>query len=128
MTALICLRYLTDENEPLADGTDDDLAVLREQASAIDPDDLLLLSEVHAIPPTAGWLAALVDELIEAAWGCRQAFERIMAARNRFPGGRAVRQRGVPGPGPADRRAVRCPRARQADRLAHRDRSRHGRR
>ena len=50
----------------------------------IDPNDLLLLSEVHAIPPTAGWLAALVDELIEAAWGCRQAFERIMAARNRF--------------------------------------------
>ena len=84
VTALICLRYLTGENEPLADGTDDDLAVLREQAAAIDPNDLLLLSEVHAIPPTAGWLAALVDELIEAAWGCRQAFERIMAARNRF--------------------------------------------
>ena len=84
VTALITLRYLTDENEPLADGTDDDLAVLREQASAIDPNDLLLLSEVHAIPPAAGWLPALVDELIEAAWGCRQAFERIMAARNRF--------------------------------------------
>ena len=84
VTALICLRYLTGENEPLADGTDDDLAILREQAAAIDPDDLLLRSEVHAIPPTAAWLAALVDELIEAAWGCRQAFERIMAARNRF--------------------------------------------
>ena len=84
VTALICLRHLTDENEPLADGTGDDLAVLREQAGAIDPDDLLLRSEVHAIPPTAGWLAALVDELIEAAWGCRQAFERIMATRNRF--------------------------------------------
>ena len=83
VTALICLRYLTDENEPLADGTDD-LAVLREQAAAIDPDDLLLRSEVDAIPPTAAWLAALVDELIEAAWGCRQAFERIMAVRNRF--------------------------------------------
>jgi hypothetical protein len=84
VTALICLRYLTDENEPLADGSDDDLAVLREQASAIDPNDLLLVSEVYGIPPTARWLAALVDELIEAAWGCRQAFERIMAARNRF--------------------------------------------
>ena len=84
VTALICLRYVTDENEPLADGTDDDLAVLREQAAVIDPDDLLLLSEVCGIPPTAGWLAAFVDELIEAAWGCRQAFERIMAARNRF--------------------------------------------
>lgn len=84
VTALICLRYLADENEPLADGTDDDLAVLREQASATDPNDLLLLSEVYGIPPTAGWLAALVDDLIEAAWGCRQAFERIMTARNRF--------------------------------------------
>ena len=87
VTALICLRYLTDENEPLADGTDDDLAVLRGQAAAIDPDDLLLRSEVHAIPPMAAWLAALVDDLIEATWGCRQAFERIMAARNRFRAG-----------------------------------------
>ena len=84
VTALICLRYLTGENEPLADDTDEDLAVLHDQAAAIDPDDRLLRSEIHAIPPTAGWLAALVDELIEAAWGCRQAFERIMAARNRF--------------------------------------------
>ena len=84
VTALICLRYLNDENEPLADGTDDDLAVLREQAAAIDRNDLLLRSEIQGIPPTASWLAALVDELIEAAWGCRQAFERIMAARNRF--------------------------------------------
>jgi hypothetical protein len=87
VTALICLRYLTDENEPLADGTDEDLAVLREQASAVDPNDLLLLAEVHTTPPAAAWLAALVDELIEAAWGCRQAFERIMMARNRFRAG-----------------------------------------
>ena len=34
VTALICLRYLADENEPLADGADGDLAVLREQASS----------------------------------------------------------------------------------------------
>jgi N-6 DNA Methylase len=87
VTALICLRYLADENEPLADGTDQVLAVLREQASVIDPNDLLLLAEVAAIPPAAGWLPALVDELIEAAWGCRQAFERIMTARNRFRAG-----------------------------------------
>jgi hypothetical protein len=84
VTALICLRYLTDENEPLADGTDGDLSVLRAQASAVDPNDLMVLAEVRAIPPAAAWLVALVDELIEAAWGCRQAFERIMAARNRF--------------------------------------------
>lgn len=97
VTALISLRYLTDENEPLADGTDEDLAVIREQASTADPDDLLLLSEICDIPPTAGWLAALVDELIEAAWGCRQAFERIMAARNRFRAGVGADAPGAPG-------------------------------
>jgi hypothetical protein len=37
---LICLRYLADENEPLADGYDV-VAVLREQASTIDQNDLL---------------------------------------------------------------------------------------
>lgn len=84
VTALITLRYLTDENEPLAEGTGEDLALLREQASAADPNDLLLLSEIYDIPHTAEWLSALVDEFIEAAWGCRQAFERIMSARNRF--------------------------------------------
>jgi hypothetical protein len=87
VTALICLRYLADENEPLADGTDDVIAVLRERAIEIDPNDQLLLSEVHDVPPTAAWLAGLVDELAEAAWGCRQAFERVMAARNRFRAG-----------------------------------------
>jgi len=87
VTALICLRYLADENEPLADGTDEVLAVLREKASRIDPDDLLFLAEVNSIPPAARWLPALVDEFIEAAWGCRHAFERIMAARNRFRAG-----------------------------------------
>ncbi|HEX5302107.1 MAG TPA: hypothetical protein VFW50_34460 [Streptosporangiaceae bacterium] len=84
VTALICLRCLTDENELLADGADEDLAVLREQAISADPNDVMLFAEVYGIPPTAGWLAALVDEFIESAWGCRQAFERIMAARNRF--------------------------------------------
>jgi hypothetical protein len=84
VTALICLRYLTDETEPLADGADEDLAVLREQAYTVDPNDLVLLSEVYGISPAAGWLTGLVDELIEAAWGCRQAFERIMTARNRL--------------------------------------------
>ena len=84
VTALICLRYLADENEPLADGTDEVLAVLREQASTIDPNDHLFLAEINSIPATAGWLPALVDEVVEAAWGCRQALERIMAARNRF--------------------------------------------
>jgi hypothetical protein len=87
VTALICLRYLAEENEPLADGTHDVLAALREQAAIIDPNDRLFLSEVRDIPSAEGWLAGLVDELVEAAWGCRQAFERIMATRNRFRAG-----------------------------------------
>lgn len=55
MTALICLRYLTDSNEALADGTDA-MAALRERAAAIDPGDELLLSEIRDIPEEGGWL------------------------------------------------------------------------
>jgi hypothetical protein len=84
ITALICLRYLAGENEPLADGTDDVIAALHDRASIIDPNDRLCLSEIHAIPGSAGWLAGLVDELIEASWDCGKAFEKVMAARNRF--------------------------------------------
>jgi hypothetical protein len=84
ITALICLRYLVGENEPLADGIDDVIAALHDQASIIDPNDRLCLSEIHAIPDSAGWLAGLVDELIEASWDCGKAFEKVMAARNRF--------------------------------------------
>jgi hypothetical protein len=69
VTALSCLRYLADENEPLADGTDDVADVLRERAVEIDPNDQLLLSEVHDIPPAAAWLAGLVDELIRLPGG-----------------------------------------------------------
>jgi hypothetical protein len=87
VTALICLRFLAGENEPLADGTDDAIASLRERASITDPNDGLLLSEVHGIPIEAWWLASRVDDLIEAAWGCQQAFERVMTARNRFRAG-----------------------------------------
>lgn len=83
VTALICLRHL-DDNEPLADGTDDVVATARDRAAGIDPDDNLLLSEIRQIPADAGWLAAAVDDLVEAAWGCPGAFERIMGARNRF--------------------------------------------
>jgi hypothetical protein len=75
ITALICLRYLADENEPLADGTDDVITALRDRAAIIDPNDRLCLSEIRAIPDTAGWLAGLVDDLIEASWDCGKALE-----------------------------------------------------
>jgi len=87
ITALICLRYVADENEPLADGADDVLATLRERAATNDPDDHLFLSEIRAIPDTATWLPGLVNELIEAAWGCSKAFEKVMVARHRFCAG-----------------------------------------
>ena len=83
-TALICLRYLTDPDEALADGADDVMAVLRERAAVADPDDELLLSEIRDIPEEAGWVARVVDELVESAWDCHQASERIMASRHRF--------------------------------------------
>lgn len=84
VTALICLRYLTDPNEAIAEGTDDVTASLREMAAAVDPGDELLLSEIRDIPEEAGWVARLVDDLVESAWDCRQAFERIMSSRQRF--------------------------------------------
>jgi hypothetical protein len=82
-TALICLRYL-DGDEPLADGGDDLITALRDRAGIADPRDELLRSEVGRLASRAAWLAAAVDDLVEAAWGCQGAFERIMAARHRL--------------------------------------------
>ena len=50
----------------------------------LDPSDLVLLTEIRSIPSTAGWLVRLVDDLVEASWTCRDAFEQVMAARHRF--------------------------------------------
>ncbi len=83
VTALICLRYL-EGDEPLTDGTDDVAAAIRARAAAADPGDELLLAEIAGMPPDACWLATVVDDLVEAAWGCQGAFERIMEARYRL--------------------------------------------
>jgi hypothetical protein len=83
LTALICLRWL-DDDEPLAGGTGDITASVNRRAARLDPADHLLLSEIRQLPRGSSWLAVAVDELIEAAWGCPGAFERIMAARHRF--------------------------------------------
>lgn len=82
-TSLICLRDL-DGDEPLAGGTDEVAASIRDRAAAADPGDELLLSELRSVPPDAAGLAAAVDDLVEAAWGCRGAFEQMMAARHRL--------------------------------------------
>jgi hypothetical protein len=47
-------------------------------------DDELPLSEIRDIRDDAGWAVRLVDDLVEAAWGCDHAYERIMASRQRF--------------------------------------------
>ncbi len=83
VTALICLRQLSGD-EALADGTDDVAGAVESRAANADPADELLLSEIRQMPADSGWLAVAVDDLVEAAWGCRDAFERIMGARNRF--------------------------------------------
>lgn len=87
VTALICLRYLAGEYEPLSDGVDDPVATARALALDLDPDDRVLLDEIRAIPSAANWLVSLVDEFVEASWNCRDAFERVMAARHRLNAG-----------------------------------------
>jgi hypothetical protein len=87
VTALLCLRFLAGENDPLCDGAGDPVAAARTLAKRIDPNDGVLLAEVRAIPPGAGWLVRLVDDLVEASWNCREAFERVMTARHRFGAG-----------------------------------------
>lgn len=84
VSALICLRYLVGENDPLADGDGDPVAAARTLALDLDPNDDVVLTEIRSIPPYAGWLVGLVDDLVEASWSCREAFERVMTVRSRF--------------------------------------------
>jgi hypothetical protein len=84
VTALLCLRFLAGETEPLSDGAGDPVVAARELARTIDPNDRVALTEIRSIPLTAGWLIRQVDDLVEASWTCQAAFERVMAARNRF--------------------------------------------
>ena len=83
LTALICLRHL-DGDEPLADGADDLAETLQARAWARDPENRYLAAEITRVPDQAARLAPLVDELVEAAWGCAGAYERLMGARNRL--------------------------------------------
>jgi hypothetical protein len=84
VTALLCLRFLAGESDPLCDGAGDPVAAARALARRTDPNDGVLLAEVRAIPADADWLIRLVDDLVEASWSCCEAFERVMAARHKF--------------------------------------------
>jgi hypothetical protein len=85
VTALICLRNL--DGEPLASAATDSEESLAARAARLDPRDMCLRSEIGSLPANAERLAAAVDELVEAAWGCREAFERILGARPEFRAG-----------------------------------------
>lgn len=81
-TALICLRDQDGEPVAAVDGG------LREKllgrAARLDPRDACLRSELTLLPPDVHRLAEAVDELVEAAWGCTRAFERVIGAGQRF--------------------------------------------
>ncbi|HEY9392061.1 MAG TPA: hypothetical protein VIR27_20095, partial [Mycobacteriales bacterium] len=81
LTALVALRAL--DGEPLVNGRPD-LEDLADRAADDDPADLMLSAEIAAIPDELAWLATTAENLVEAAWGCSQAFERIMHCRARL--------------------------------------------
>ncbi|WP_432923537.1 hypothetical protein ACQPZZ_26835 [Microbispora sp. CA-135349] len=88
LTALICLRQQQDA--PLAGC---DWASLLRQAARLDAEDTYLLAELRALaspgsaPDAEGVgpaLAALADELIEAAYTSAEAFDWVLDARRRL--------------------------------------------
>ncbi|THA33825.1 hypothetical protein E6R18_09330 [Streptomyces sp. A1277] len=82
LTALICLRQQYDA--PVA-GQDWD--TLLAKAAELDSEDQFILAELHAVPtpdPTGPALAALADELTEAAFTPAEAFDWVLEARRRL--------------------------------------------
>ena len=95
LTTLICLRDQDGEPAGAADGDLRD--TLRRRAARLDPHDAYLCSELALLPAGTERLTESVDELVEAAWGCRQAFERVMGAGQRFRVGRLYSRTVTPG-------------------------------
>ena len=95
LTALICLR--DQDGEPVAAADGDLRDELLRRAARLDPRDMCLRSELTLLPAEPGRLAEAVDELVEAAWGCTQAFERVMGAGQRFKVGRLYARTVAPG-------------------------------
>lgn len=90
VTALVCLRRLSNEAGRLDDEAHDLIGKIRELAVTVDPDNQRLLAEIRAIPRPSAWLVSTVDDLIDAAWTCESAFERVLAVRHRLGGGVAA--------------------------------------
>ncbi|MGI5119693.1 hypothetical protein ACQEU5_09190 [Marinactinospora thermotolerans] len=90
--SLLCLRRL--DGRPLTDGVDgpasgtgaDEMlwsAVLR-RAERIDMEDEFVLRELRSLDATAAPLARLAEDLVEAAYDERGAYEWLLAARSRL--------------------------------------------
>ncbi|MFI1562318.1 hypothetical protein ACH4ZX_04495 [Streptomyces sp. NPDC020490] len=83
LTSLVCLHQQLDA--PVADGRPWNTVL--ERAADLDPDDRFLLSELRALPDpehTGPALAALADELIDAAYNPAEAFDWILQACHRL--------------------------------------------
>ena len=81
LTSLVCLHQQLDA--PVADGRPWDTVL--DRAADLDPDDRFLVSELRALPDRTGLaLAALADELIDAAYNPAEAFDWILQARPRL--------------------------------------------
>jgi hypothetical protein len=78
LTALICLR--DQDGEPLAEADGDLREELLHRAVVLDPGDGYLRSELELLPDDPSKIVHATDDLVEAAWGCRQAFERVLRA------------------------------------------------
>ncbi|MFG3304680.1 hypothetical protein [Streptomyces wuyuanensis] len=82
LTALICLRQQYDSAV-----ADQDWEALMAKAADLDVEDQFLLSELRAVPDLDGTgpaLAALADELTEAAYTPAEAFDWVLEARRRL--------------------------------------------
>lgn len=90
--SLLCLRRL--DGRPLADGSEASQAeadadgalwsaVLR-RAERIDAEDEFVLRELRSVDATAAPLARLAEDLVEAAYDERGAYEWLLASRSRL--------------------------------------------
>lgn len=95
LTALICLRDA--DGESLAGSASRLREELLQRAELVDPRDDCLRSELSLLPDDPTSIAEAADDLIEAAWGCNQAFERAMRASQRLRVGALYERAIVPG-------------------------------
>lgn len=89
--SLLCLRHLDERSLLLSDGDSGTPAdpgeawgALLHRAERVDPEDEFILRELRAADGSAVVLARLAEDLVEAAYTARGAFEWVMASRTRL--------------------------------------------